>query len=112
LLLREWQEVQEVSRSVLSKHRKGKERNDDVAPAPEQEMFQCDFCKKKFPYSYPAINDKPFLFVVAAAKERRSMSLLVCAPDLELFEEKSFSDLFAPTVNAFTSVFKRGESWT
>lgn len=73
----------------MSKHRKHKKHG---GPQPDnREMYQCDVCKKRFPFDgyLPSLASTPVMFVVLGDVEHRRFTLAVASMDhLEKFNEE------------------------
>ncbi len=70
----------------MGKHRKHKKHGD---PQPDdREMYQCDVCKKRFPFEgyLPSRLSTPFMFLAVADPKHRRFSLAVCMPDMQKTE--------------------------
>lgn len=70
----------------MTKHQKHKKHG---SPQPDdREMYQCDICKKRFPFEgyLPSPLSTPFMFAVLGDSKYRRFSLAVCMPDMQKFE--------------------------
>ena len=70
----------------MGKHQKHKKHG---TPQPDgREMYQCEICKKRFPFKgyLPSPLSTPFMFLVVADPKHRRFSLAVCMPDMHKTE--------------------------